>query len=112
MNTLTAWKLVSARGVPEYKMSIPAAGSYESAFRETETRVYAVYVPADEGYPTAPVNPAGLSPVGWTQTASGWTRIDSWVCEDRGFDTEYASPAPKLYRETWTKVGSWRKQED
>lgn len=115
MDTLTAWKLVSAQAVPEYGTVFDDTTTpvvLVSAYRETETRTYAAYVAADEPMPSEPVNPGALSPVGWQQTSSGWRRDNSWICEGRGFDREYGNPAPKIYRETWTKVGMWRRVDN
>lgn len=104
-NYLGNWVMTAQNGTPEY------GWNGGSVFRETETRIYEINVTATSTIPDTPVNPANLSPVGWRQVGIGvWTRVDSWVCMDRGFDRDYESPAPKKYHETWQKVGAWKKE--
>ena len=109
MNTLTQWKLTSHQAIPETRL-MPSGLNIVPQFRETETQVWEVYIPNSEPLPTAAINPGNLSPTGWIQTAGGYTRVGSWICEGRGWDDEYANPAPKIYRETWRKVGAWQSE--
>ena len=100
---LTAWKMTSDRAVPEILLD---AGVTKS--RETETRRYEAYFSPASDLPASPINPGALSPTGWQQSGTGWTRVGSWLGLERGWDIPYESPGPKKYTETWQKVGAWQ----
>lgn len=106
MRTLTGWKCTSDKALPESRL-FPSGLSAIVQYRETETQTWEVYVPANEPLPASAINPGNLTPNGWTQTTGGYTRINSWICETRGWDTDYSSPAAKKYVETWRRVGAW-----
>lgn len=112
MNTITGWKCTSDKAISETRLSGAQAVGYvmevTAQYRETETQVWEVFVPANEPLPQSAINPGQLTPSGWQQAAGGYTRVGSWICEDRGWDTEYSSPAAKKYTETWRKVGAWQ----
>ena len=109
---LTNWKQCPAQATPEYGANIFNGNLTSRMFRETTTITWRCYVSGNSDLPATPVNPGGLSPVGWYQTTGGVSRVDSWVCVDRGIEREYTSPAPVPYYETWQKVGSWQTEED
>lgn len=109
MAFLTPWKCTSDKAKPESQFFAQGIG-YVVRTRETETQVWEAYASPGDALPAAPLNPGDLTPSGWgTDPTTGViTRIDRWICEDRGWDAEYASPAPKKYIETWRKVGAWQ----
>jgi hypothetical protein len=107
---LTQWSRGPQQATPEY--GIVAGVGYQRRYRETTTITWRVYVTADSDLPASPVNPGNLSPVGWQPVTGGVSRVDSWVCIDRGIPGEYGNPAPRQYYETWQKVGAWQTETD
>lgn len=112
INNLTGFVLTSHTVIPEIKFT-PAIGSDAILKwrRNVETRVYEVHVADDAIVPSLPVNPGGLSPVGWA--ASGpWSWSLKWVCESMELVRGYGEPLSGIYREVWTFHSEWVKDKE
>ncbi len=98
---LAAFRVVSDTNTPEYKLV-----NGVQKYRVKRRLVYEAPVADSFVAPTVPLNPGGLTPVGWHQE-SKWTWVRHWVCEDFGVEREYGVPLSSRYREVWTYSNDW-----